>query len=86
MPTIGRIGPLDVMIFRNDHDPPHFHVIGSEFSAKFTIADLGLLSSKGRIRRRDIRAIEEWGQTHQTELSLNWQLARTGKPPRRITD
>jgi hypothetical protein len=49
------------MMFRNDHGPPHFHVFGPEFSAKFAIADLGLLSSKGRIRRRDIRAIEAWG-------------------------
>jgi Domain of unknown function (DUF4160) len=86
MPTIGRIGSLDVMIFRNDHDPPHFHVFGAEFSAKFTIAEFELLSSKGRIRRRDIRDIEEWGQSHQNELLLNWQLAREGKPPQKITD
>ena len=45
-----------------DHPPPHFHVFGSEFSAKFAITNCGLLSSKGRIRRRDIRAVEEWGQ------------------------
>jgi hypothetical protein len=45
MPTIGRIGSLDVMIFRNDHGAPHFHVIGAEFSVKFTIADCALLSS-----------------------------------------
>jgi Domain of unknown function (DUF4160) len=74
------------MIFRNDHEPPHFHVIGAEFSAKFTIADRELLSSKGRIRRRDIRDVEEWGQKHQTELYLNWQLARAGKPPQKIVD
>ena len=60
MPTIGRIGSFDVMIFRNDHDPPHFHVIAAEFSVKFTIADLELLSSKGRIRRRDIRDQTRW--------------------------
>jgi hypothetical protein len=86
MPTIGRIGSLDVMIFRNDHDPPHFHVIGAEFSAKFTIADFALLSSKGRIRRRDLRDIEEWGQNHQTALHLNRRLARAGKPPQKIVD
>jgi len=51
MPTIGRIGPLSVMIFRNDHDPPHFHVFGADFSAKFAIADTTLLSSNGRLRR-----------------------------------
>lgn len=86
MPTIGRIGSFDVMIFRNDHGPPHFHVIGDDFSAKFSINDIELLSSKGRIRRRDIRAVEEWGQKHQTELYLNWELAITGQSPRKIED
>jgi hypothetical protein len=51
------------MIFRNDHPPLHFHVFGSEFSAKFAIANCGLLSSKGRIRRRDIPAVEEWDKS-----------------------
>jgi hypothetical protein len=86
MPTIGRIGSLIVMIFRNDHGTPHFLVFGDEFSAKFAIEDLALLSSKGRVRRRDIKAIEVWGQKHKTELYLNWELAVAGQPPRKIED
>lgn len=86
MPTIGRIGPFDIMIFCNDHDPPHFHVFGGEFSAQFAIANCALLSSKGRIRRGDIRAVEEWGQKHRVELYLNWDLARAGEPPQKIED
>jgi hypothetical protein len=53
------------MIFRNDHDPPHFHVFGTDFSAKFAIADTTLLSSNGRLRRWDIGAIEQRGQQHK---------------------
>lgn len=86
MPTIGRIGAFDVMIFRNDHDPPHFHVFGGEFSAKFAIADCVLLSCKGRIRRRDIRDVEARGQEHRSELYLNWELARAGEPPQKVED
>jgi hypothetical protein len=86
MPTIGRIGSLEVMIFRNDHDPPHFHVIGAEFSAKFVIADLALLSNKGRIRRRNLRDIKQWGHRHQDELYLNWHLARAGLQAQKIVD
>jgi hypothetical protein len=74
------------MIFRNDHDPPHFRVIGTEFCAKFTIAGRELLPGKGRIRRRDIRDIEEWGQKYESKPCLNWQLARAGKPPEKIVD
>jgi hypothetical protein len=84
MLRIGRIGSLKVMVFRNDHPPPHFHVFGSEFSAKFAIADCELLSSKGRIRHRDILAVEEWGQKHRTALYLNWDSARAGEPPQKI--
>jgi hypothetical protein len=86
MPTIGYIGAFMVMVFRNDHGPPHFHVFGNEFSAKFSIADMQLLSCKGKIKRRDIKAIEEWGQKHQVELYLNWELAVAGKPPHKIQD
>ena len=86
MPTIGRIGPLDVVIFRNDHHPPRFHVLGAEFSAKFTIAERELLSCKGRLRRRDLCDIEAWGQLHEKEPYLNWRLAREGKAAQKITD
>jgi hypothetical protein len=37
-----------------------------------------------RIRRRDIRAVEEWGQKHRAALYSNWDLARTGAPPQKI--
>jgi hypothetical protein len=86
MPTIGHIGSLGVMMFYDDHGAPHFHVFGSDFSAKFAIADLGLLSCNGRIRGRDIKAVEEWGQRHQVELRANWDLARAGRPLKRIED
>lgn len=86
MPTIGRIGPFSVMIVRNDHDPPHFHVFGPDFTAKFAIADVTLLSSNGRLRRWDLRVIEQRGPKHRDALYMNWDLARTGQPSRRIED
>jgi len=77
---------MSVMVFRNDHPPPHFHVIGDDFSAKFVIDDLSLLSCKGRISRREVRAVEAWGRKHQEALFLNWELARKGCPPLIIED
>ena len=84
MPTIGRIGSLSVMIFRNDHDPPHFHVFGDGFSARFAIADAALLSVAGTMSARARRAVVAWGQRYRTELYDNWDLARVGQPARKI--
>ena len=84
MPTIGRVGSLSVMIFRNDHDSPHFHVFGDRFSAKFAIADAALLSINGTMPASARRAGVAWGQRHRAELYDNWELARAGPPARKI--
>lgn len=37
MPTIKRLGSLRVVIYPNDHRPPHVHVIGKEREAVFRL-------------------------------------------------
>lgn len=37
MPTVLRIGGLRVVIYPNDHRPPHVHVIGTESEAVFIL-------------------------------------------------
>lgn len=37
MPTVLRIGGLRVVIYPNDHRPPHVHVIGAEGEAVFLL-------------------------------------------------
>lgn len=84
MSTIGRIGSMTVMIFRNDHDPPHFHVFGTEFSAKFAFEDFELISLRGKLSPAERRAVVDWGQRHWTELYESWRLARAGLPVRKF--
>jgi hypothetical protein len=40
MPTVANVFGLLIMFFYNDHDPPHFHVRGPEFTAKVGLDDL----------------------------------------------
>lgn len=37
MPTVLRINALAVMIWPNDHRPPHVHVIGPDQEARFAL-------------------------------------------------
>lgn len=50
MPTILRTGKLRIVIYLNDHSPPHVHVIGPESEAKI---ELGRGQSKPRLSRND---------------------------------
>jgi hypothetical protein len=47
MPTILRYRGLRIMIYLNDHAPPHVHVVGADAHAKFDLlCDLGQVQFK----------------------------------------
>ena len=79
MPTIACIGAIQIRFYYDDHGVPHFHAISPDFSFKFAISDLSIISGTGHLRGRDMVAIRTWGQRHKDMLYLNWQLARDGK-------
>ena len=39
MPTVRDFGAYKVMLYAEDHNPPHVHVIGTDFQAKVRIRD-----------------------------------------------
>jgi len=48
MPTIAFVDGIAIILFWNDHDPPHFHAESSAFKARILIADASLIDSKGQ--------------------------------------
>lgn len=86
MPTIARIGAIQIRLYYDDHGVPHFHAVTSDFDFKFTIAHCSVVSGTGRIRGRDLAVIRSWAEQHRAMLQLNWQLARDSEPLRDIED
>jgi Domain of unknown function (DUF4160) len=39
MPTVLRVGSLRIVIYPNDHSPPHVHVTGPDGEAKIELGD-----------------------------------------------
>ena len=86
MPTIAYIGSIQIRIYYDDHGMPHFHAVSPDFDFKIAMADCTIISGTGYLRGRDLAAIRAWGQKHRATISLNWDLARAGKPLQKIED
>ena len=86
MPTIARIGAIQIRIYYDDHGVPHFHAVSPEFDFKFSIVDCTIISGTGRLRGRDLTDVRAWGQNHRDALYANWQRARDGEPLQDIED
>jgi hypothetical protein len=86
MPTVARIGAIQIRFYYEDHGIPHFHAIAPNFDFKFSIADGSVISGNGRIRGRELQLIRAWGRMHRAALLLNWQQARDAEPLQDIED
>jgi len=63
MPTILRFRGLRVVIYSNDHRPPHVHVIRPGAEARIALGDVGerpwLMTNEGLSRREVVEALSE---------------------------
>jgi hypothetical protein len=77
MPEISRFLGIVIMMYANDHNPPHFHVLYNGQDALITIQHLSLM--EGDLPVRILRLVKEWAAMHQQELKIIWDLLHEKK-------
>lgn len=78
MPEISRFFGIIVLMFYNDHPPPHFHVRYGEQKAILGIESLAILA--GKLSPKALGLVVEWASLHQKELMVDWERARKQEP------
>lgn len=77
---VADVGGLKIEVYPNDHAPPHFHVVGPGFNAKFDISTCAYLGGHIDHRRRAIlnwffkhggrdMALRRWNETRPSSAS-----------------
>jgi hypothetical protein len=82
MPELARFYGITVVMFYDDHPPPHFHVNYAESFAKIDIESGKVL--EGSLPRTALRLIEEWRKLRKQELAQAWADIRAAKRPNKI--
>ncbi len=83
MPEISRFYGIIIVMYYNEHEPPHFHAKYSGKTGVFSIKDLKL--TNGELPKRVIALILEWAFEHRNELMNDWDLLQTKKPLKKIS-
>ena len=82
MPRISEFFGIVVLMYYNDHSPPHFHAEYAEHEAVYEIDTISV--SRGGLPRRAHALVVEWATLYRLELKKNWERARAGVPVQRI--
>lgn len=83
MPEISRFFGIIIVMYYNDHTPPHFHAKYGEFEAVINILTGEVI--EGRLPPRVLGLVQEWREYHKAELQDDWTLARNRKALKRIS-
>jgi len=67
MPTIAVVDGILIILYFNDHAPPHFHAQGSDFHARIRIEDGGVIDVEGRMSSRQHRRLRDTGSSKRTD-------------------
>ncbi|MEM7656816.1 MAG: DUF4160 domain-containing protein, partial [Bacteroidota bacterium] len=69
-PTIKIIGAIKLLMYFDDHAPPHFHIYYNEFEALISIQSLEVLA--GYVPNKQLKKAVKWASEHQEYLRLKW--------------
>jgi hypothetical protein len=82
VPTVSRFYGIEILMWFNDHEPPHFHARYGEYEAKICIESGDVLS--GELPTRALRIVRKWRSMSKSALMSNWVRAREQQPLQRI--
>lgn len=81
MPEISRFYGIVIMMFYNDHNPPHFHANYGEYKVVISIDEEVV---EGFMPKRALEMVFEWMDVHKDELMANWAKCQMGDIPDKI--
>jgi len=66
---------ISILMYFDDHNPPHFHVRYNDNRAIISINELKLL--EGHLPARILGLVIEWAELHKEKLIQNWDMVKT---------
>jgi Domain of unknown function (DUF4160) len=77
MPTIAIVDGVALVMYINDHAPPHVHARFAEYRCKISIVTGEVIN--GSLPLSKHKAIKLWLEQHREEVSYAWEELRNGR-------
>lgn len=77
MPTIAIVEGVRIIIYLNDHLPPHVHALFAEHEARLSILTGDILG--GSLPSSKVRTVRSWLAAHRDEVAYIWMEIREGR-------
>jgi len=81
-PKLSEFFWIQIYVYWNDHNSPHFHVIYNDYNCYISIKDLKIL--EGNLPKKVEKLVIAWAELYNEELLEAWNDAQNMKTPKQI--
>jgi hypothetical protein len=74
--VVGRLEGFELRIYPNEHPPPHFHIVNSEFDASYKIEDCSKLNGS-KLKKNMLKKLKVFHRENKESLIKVWDEMRT---------
>jgi hypothetical protein len=78
VPRVCEFYGIQIYVYYDDHEEPHFHAVYGGREVQVRIGDLSIMA--GRLPPRAMGLVVEWAAQRRAALQEDWQLAREHRP------
>jgi len=82
MPVVSKFLGIVIMMYFNEHNPPHFHAKYGEYKI-IVYLENGII--EGKFPKRALKIVLEWYELHKDELLEDWELCASRQQPKPIS-
>jgi hypothetical protein len=83
VPRISKFGGMTIVLYYNDHDPPHFHIVG-EHKTRINIMTGEYLQGDPVLPNTKLNDILEWLDKWRDDIMKAWNDCRDSIEPSKI--
>ncbi len=81
-PRISEFFGIEIFLYWNDHNPPHFHVKYADHNAYVSIQDPHII--EWSLPKKIEKLVLAWAELYNEALLEDWELVQLLKTPKRI--
>jgi hypothetical protein len=84
LPTVSEFGGMKILLYFDDHDPPHVHIIGEDRAEVYINYEQDGFYKAGVLPVKKEKVIKEWINAYYDDIMKAWNLCREFQNPGKI--
>lgn len=84
LPRISNFGGITIVLYYNDHEPPHIHIVYNEINTRMIIENGEYMKGSEPLPRSKEKDVLKWLDVYRSDIIKAWEDCMAKRQPNKI--